>query len=56
MKEGWRMTRAKVFTAVAIASLVIAATAATRAQPAFEVASVKPSLPGANGVNGGCHG
>jgi uncharacterized protein (TIGR03435 family) len=40
---------------VAIAALLLAAAPALRAQPAFEVASVKPAQD-SGGVTGGCHG
>jgi uncharacterized protein (TIGR03435 family) len=53
---GKRITTSRVFTGVAVSLLVIAATPRVSAQPAFEVASVKRSHPGPNGVNGGCHG
>jgi uncharacterized protein (TIGR03435 family) len=39
-----------------IGIFVASAVLATAQQPAFEVASIKPSPPGRNGVNGGCHG
>jgi uncharacterized protein (TIGR03435 family) len=49
------MTRSRVLTAVAIYLFTIEATHLWGAE-AFEVASVKPSRSGSNGVSGGCHG
>jgi uncharacterized protein (TIGR03435 family) len=45
----------KASAALARVLLGVAATSTLRAQT-FEVASIKPSRPGPNGVNGGCHG
>jgi uncharacterized protein (TIGR03435 family) len=47
------MTRLKIFAA---AGIFLLAVDAMPAQPAFEVASIKPSPSSAGGVTGGCHG
>jgi len=49
------MTRSKALSAMAVFLITVEATH-LRGAEAFEVASVKPSRSGPNGVSGGCHG